>query len=233
MRVLIIFLLSLLIASSINAQKIIAEYEITPNEEKVIYELLHEQGQSVFYDKVQKQKGDDIFYKDFIKQAITFKSILFNNTFNVIDSLNIFNWVISNDTMTILGKKCFSAKCNFRGRKYIAYFCPEIPINDGPWKLNGLPGLILYAKTEDDFIEWKCVKLTTNSTDSFTQSIAYSQNSNHDWTSYIIEYKKTIEKFIKHAKSSGNLIEGTSAKIKIESIELFYPELQTGEGIKF
>lgn len=59
-----------------------------------------------------------------------------------------FNWVITKDSMTILGYKCVMAKMDFRGRRYTAYFTTEIPIAAGPWKFNGLPGLIL--QIEDD-----------------------------------------------------------------------------------
>jgi GLPGLI family protein len=64
------------------------------------------------------------------------------------DELGILPWKISESTDTILNYSCQKATLNFRGRTYIAWFAPEIPVNDGPWKFMGLPGLIL--KVEDE-----------------------------------------------------------------------------------
>lgn len=56
---------------------------------------------------------------------------------------SLFNWVISEDTISIGGIVCQKAETNFGNRRWIAWFAPSIPINDGPYKFNGLPGLIL------------------------------------------------------------------------------------------
>lgn len=56
-------------------------------------------------------------------------------------------WEIKGDTTTVLGYTCQMATCNFRGRNYTAWFTTEIPVSEGPWKFNGLPGLIM--KVED------------------------------------------------------------------------------------
>lgn len=54
-------------------------------------------------------------------------------------------WEIGDSIKTVLGYECVKATTNYRGRTWIAWFTPEIPIQDGPWKLCGLPGLILEA----------------------------------------------------------------------------------------
>ena len=61
------------------------------------------------------------------------------------ESLEKPNWVITDETDIILGFPCIKATTNFRGREWIAFFTPDIPGQEGPWKLYGLPGLILKA----------------------------------------------------------------------------------------
>ncbi len=56
-----------------------------------------------------------------------------------------FEWQLSADTITIQGYVCQKAEADFRGRRWTVWFTPEIPIDGGLWKFNGLPGLILRA----------------------------------------------------------------------------------------
>ena len=53
------------------------------------------------------------------------------------------------------------------------------------------------------------------------------------WEDFVTSYKSTVAKYIKLAKSNGSLSEGATATIKTESVEIFYPELQTGDGLVF
>lgn len=56
-------------------------------------------------------------------------------------------WEMYDDVQMVLGYECRKATCTFAGREYIAWFTLDIPIQDGPYKFYGLPGLIL--KIED------------------------------------------------------------------------------------
>jgi GLPGLI family protein len=66
--------------------------------------------------------------------------------YNVEDVLPAIDWTIGVDTQTFYGLHCQKATCHFKGRDYIAWFCPDLPVHTGPWKLNGLPGVIVDAR---------------------------------------------------------------------------------------
>ena len=63
------------------------------------------------------------------------------------------NWNISPQISDFNGYKVQKATINFGGRIWTAFFSPDIKISDGPYKLSGLPGLIL--KLEDDKGDYK------------------------------------------------------------------------------
>lgn len=68
------------------------------------------------------------------------------------ESLSEMKWSMVNDSVkTILGYECFMAESDYHGRHWKAWFTPEIPMSFGPWKLHGLPGLILKAEANGGF----------------------------------------------------------------------------------
>lgn len=61
------------------------------------------------------------------------------------EPLGEIQWEISDSTKTVLGYDCVMATANYHGRDWTVWFAPDIPLQEGPWKLTGLPGLILEA----------------------------------------------------------------------------------------
>lgn len=61
------------------------------------------------------------------------------------DSTVQFDWMLQPDTTTVCGYVCRKAEATFRGIRWTAWYTPDIPLSLGPWKFNGLPGLVLWA----------------------------------------------------------------------------------------
>jgi GLPGLI family protein len=73
------------------------------------------------------------------------KEPLVMNRYLIEDAMPVIDWKISSDTAMFGGLHCQKATGHFKGRDYTAWFCPDLPLHVGPWKLNGLPGVIVQA----------------------------------------------------------------------------------------
>lgn len=73
----------------------------------------------------------------------------------VVEGIPVINWQISTDTINLSGIRCQKATAYFRGRHWIAWYSEELPFQSGPWKLNGLPGLILEAYDDRMEVQFK------------------------------------------------------------------------------
>lgn len=59
------------------------------------------------------------------------------------------DWELTDTMATVSGYECAGASCIYHGREWNVWFCPDVPIQDGPWQLYGLPGLIIKAESAD------------------------------------------------------------------------------------
>jgi len=66
-----------------------------------------------------------------------------NDLFYYKQGLGFVEWKLYDETKLMKGYNAQKATMSYSGRDYIAWFTYEIPVSDGPFKFNGLPGLIL------------------------------------------------------------------------------------------
>ncbi len=74
--------------------------------------------------------------------------------------------IIPDSTAEIIGYRCQLAKTKFKGRTWYAWYAEDIPMQEGPWKLCGLPGLILKAYDENKEYIFSGIGMSTLSTTS-------------------------------------------------------------------
>jgi GLPGLI family protein len=93
-------------------------------------------------------------------ESIDSESIKLISQFAVKDILRQPEWAISFDSVKIIGDySCYLAKGKVKGRNYTVWFAPKIPVKCGPWKLWGLPGLIIEAESDDGLYKWALTSL--------------------------------------------------------------------------
>jgi GLPGLI family protein len=65
------------------------------------------------------------------------------------EKIRQLKWNLSDESTSICGYDCKKATTTYGGRTWTVWYTEDIPTTFGPWKLNGLPGLILQAEDAD------------------------------------------------------------------------------------
>lgn len=76
------------------------------------------------------------------------------------EPIQLPEWKITDDFKDIDNLKSQKATANYMGRKWTVYFTRDIPLNLGPWKLWGLPGLIVEAGDKDGLFYYRLKNYT-------------------------------------------------------------------------
>lgn len=89
---------------------------------------------SIFsYEIIKRQNSQKVIYQEKV----------FMDKLAYEEDLPAVKWNITNETATKVGYPCQKATTSYGGRAYEAWFTFQIPIQDGPYKFSGLPGLIV------------------------------------------------------------------------------------------
>ena len=107
------------------------------------------------------------------------------------------DWQLVSGDTTLLGYQCKKATCKFRGRDWTVYYTMDIPISEGPWKLCGLPGLVLYARESLCEFTFSCAGIEKPEN-------AYIEVSKRLWTK--VGQKEMEEQLIKFYDDIGDWV---------------------------
>jgi GLPGLI family protein len=136
------------------------------------------------------------------------------------DTLYPMVWTLVEAEKVINNVICHKATTQYKGRGYTAWYNPEIPISNGPWKLGGLPGLIVEACDNEDNLKFSLVEFR-KSNDVEIKFV--NKVSNINWSKF-----SNYEKYI----ASGKLfMKKFSEQLKLQSLDCV--SCQTESQIQF
>lgn len=108
-----------------------------------------------------KPKGPtEYIYLDKDKVQCTYvRKIVFYGLYSYQEKYERPVWTLMPEQTELLGYACQKAVAQYKGREWTAWFAPEIPVDAGPWKLSGLPGLILKAEDAEGHYLFEAVQV--------------------------------------------------------------------------
>ena len=93
------------------------------------------------------------------KNKLTYVDKFFEELYYVEDIPKI-NWQMEEGDTIIAEYPCQKATGFWRGHKWTVWFTMDIPVSEGPWKLGGLPGLIMKASENSEHYSFTCVGIS-------------------------------------------------------------------------
>lgn len=87
-------------------------------------------------------------WTDYPEGQTTVRDWIFPHEFEGCEPTPEIAWTLTDDTLTVGGYLCQQATATFRGVEWHVWYTDEIPSSAGPWRLRGLPGMIVKAENE-------------------------------------------------------------------------------------
>ena len=148
-----------------------------------------------------QSKGNNFVFKNFIENTIHYEENInfkFHHITSKLDTL--LTWELKNEFKNILGYKCQMAATSYGGRYYIAYFTTDFPvfISDGPWRFQGLPGMILEVRSTDNVLVIEATSISEIKTPLKIINPLATERS-MPWKDFLVLYQKQYDATLRNS----------------------------------
>ncbi|MFV0604717.1 MAG: GLPGLI family protein [Niabella sp.] len=159
----------------------------------------------------------NITYTNFETKQQVSRELIQRKPFIVDDTIVSPVWNIGTDVRNIGNYKCQNAFTTYYGREYEVWFTNNIPVGYGPWKLNGLPGLILEAKSKDGELIFEATKVALSKT---TEVIEPPESGTYikSYAAFRELQDQKLEDLRKFGQSKLNEIQKPGTKMKLTGV---------------
>ncbi|MFP5437266.1 MAG: GLPGLI family protein [Bacteroidia bacterium] len=171
------------------------------------------------------------FYDNYLKTDLLNKKLLFfetliNNKVLVEDIYPNLKWQITQESKIVGSYNCIKATVSYRGRDWTAWFAPEIPLAVGPWKLHGLPGLILEAYDATNECTYKAVNIAFKDNNllhnDFTKLVKTKNKKPMTYRQFLQDRREALDNIYKKIDQEDTSSKFADVKVPRFGLELKY-----------
>lgn len=156
-----------------------------------------ETGNSKIYN-IKVADGQDLYvYKNAHTERMNSRELVLDGKKALVkDSIPELAWQVLPEKKKILGLECQKATTEFRCSTYEAWFAANIPVSAGPWKMGGLPGLILELNNTTKEIKYVAFELSYPAVKGFPKTLDPLRPSEPQFTfaEFAVIQRKAISK---------------------------------------
>ena len=143
-----------------------------------------------------------VFNFDATKNELVYQVEVALNKVVVKDTITKLDWVLLSETKRVGNYNCLKATIKIHEVDYTVWYTLEIPLVFGPWKLRGLPGLILEAYDSTNYYHIRAEKIIFNDNCIETDQILNENKLKNpiSWKKFVFKVKneeKDIDEFYK------------------------------------
>ncbi|MBD5373973.1 MAG: GLPGLI family protein [Bacteroides sp.] len=170
-------------------------------------------------------------YKNYPDGKLTHTEKICEDWFSYTEDMPPLDWELTDSVATVLGYQCQSARCRFRGREWRVFYTEEIPLSDGPWKLHGLPGLIMKVSDAKGHYIFECIGIKSKADRPITiYKVPFNKTDRRGY--YDAKHRYDINPYSYYEATTGYHVtvtdmEGNPSLEAYEPMELSYDYLET------
>lgn len=165
------------------------------------------------YNNAKNRLGYTVVIKNQKLNKLDIYDKVFIDNYVYSEPIPDFNWTLSAEEATFCGYKCKKASCRFRGRQWIAWYTEEIPVDNGPWKFSGLPGLILHIEDSNSEHVFTAISVRIGNSDIYLDDKEYLKTTRKKFNKELYDYKNNPGQFVNMSHVAPKNADGSPARI--------------------
>lgn len=192
--------------------------------DSMLCSMSSEQIQSAVTDGKLSRGNTMTIYKNYPQGRLTHVDKICSDYLRYDEDMPVQEWKLTDSTTTVAGYECRSAVCDFRGRHWTVFYCEDIPVAEGPWKLCGLPGLIMKAEDAQGHYKFECTGIRSQSVRPITiYKVPFNVTTRHKFYDTLHRfdvnpyayYEATTGTNIPVVDNAGNIVPGAYDPIEL------------------